>query len=62
MLVGMMIIFASGTLQLYAVVFQNASTALNAGFMIFSWWDMLKIVAAAMIYHELSRRWIRLPS
>jgi biotin transport system substrate-specific component len=61
MAIGTMIIFASGTIQLYAVVFKNWNEAFTAGFLIFSWWDVLKLLAAAMIYHELSKRWAKLP-
>jgi hypothetical protein len=31
------------------------------GFLFFSWWDILKLSAAAMIYHELAKRRARLP-
>jgi len=58
---GLAIIFISGTVQLYAVVFKNWGDAFTAGFLIFSWWDVLKLSAAAMTYHELSKRWAKLP-
>jgi biotin transport system substrate-specific component len=61
MAIGLTIIFVSGTIQLYAVVFRNWSDAFAAGFLVFSWWDVLKLSAAAMSYHELSKRWARLP-
>lgn len=53
--IGMTIIFLSGTIQLYAVVFRKWSDAFVSGFLIFSWWDMLKLSAAAMIYHEVAK-------
>ncbi len=56
------LIFAAGTLQLYAVALHNAGAAVAAGLLIFSWWDLLKLAAAAMIYHELAKRWPRLPA
>ena len=61
MAIGLAIIFVSGIIQLYAVVFGNWSDAFGAGFLVFSWWDVLKLSAAAMTYHELSKRWARLP-
>ena len=61
MLTGLFVIFASGTAQLYAVYLRDAGEAFAAGFLIFSWWDVLKLSAAAMIYHEVRKRWPRLP-
>jgi len=58
---GLLVIFAAGTAQLYAVYFRDWAEAFGAGFLIFSWWDMLKLSAAAMIYHEVSKRWTRVP-
>ncbi|MBM2841315.1 MAG: biotin transporter substrate-specific component [Bacteroidetes bacterium] len=62
MTAGLVIIFACGTIQLYAVVFKDWATAFNAGFLIFSWWDVLKLSAAAMTYHEIAKRWARVPN
>jgi biotin transport system substrate-specific component len=62
MAIGLTIIFVSGTIQLYAVVFKSWSDAFTAGFLVFSWWDVLKLSAAAMTYHELSKRWAKLPN
>lgn len=61
MTIGLMLIFACGTIQLFAVVFRNWSDALVGGFLIFSWWDALKLAAAAMTYHEVAKRWARVP-
>ena len=61
MAVGLVVIFASGTIQLYAIYFKNWSDAFSAGFLFFSWWDALKLSAAAMIYHEVAKRWAKLP-
>jgi biotin transport system substrate-specific component len=58
---GALVIFLCGTVQLYSVVFKDWSAAFNAGFLIFSWWDMLKLSAAAMTYHEIAKRWARIP-
>ncbi len=61
MAAGLAIIFASGTLQLYAVLLHNVGQAMSAGLLIFSWWDGLKLAAATMIYFEFAKRWPRLP-
>lgn len=58
---GLTVIFVCGTIQLYAIVFKNWSEAFTAGFLIFSWWDVLKLSAAAMTYHEIAKRWMKLP-
>ncbi len=59
--VGLVMIFICGTIQLYAVALKNWSDAFVGGFLIFSWWDVLKLAAAAMTYHELAKRWAKLP-
>lgn len=56
MIAGMLIIFSLGTLQLYFVYFQDWKLAFANGFLIFSWWDVVKIAAAASIYHRLAPR------
>lgn len=61
MTAGLLLIFTSGTIQLYAVLLHDWSAAFTGGFMIFSWWDVLKLSAAAMTYHEVSKRWPRVP-
>lgn len=53
---GLLIIFLFGTIQLYVVYFKDWNGAFNAGFLIFSWWDLLKLTAAATIYQEVTRR------
>ncbi|MGC8896908.1 MAG: biotin transporter BioY [Bacteroidota bacterium] len=45
-----LLIFAFGTSQLYATYFHNWWRAFEAGFLIFSWWDLLKVAGAAFIY------------
>ena len=55
MSLGLISIFLMGTLQLNAVYFHNWTSAFNSGFLIFSWWDVLKLFAAAGIWKELSR-------
>ena len=58
--VGLLLIFVSGTIHLYAFYVHDAAAAFAAGFLLFSWWDLLKLGAASMIYFELSKRWPRL--
>jgi len=57
MFVGLLIIFSIGTLQLNAVYFHDWSAAFRAGFLIFSWWDLLKLSAAAAIYRQFTVGW-----
>lgn len=52
---GLLLIFLSGTVQLYAVYFHNWASAFNSGFLIFSGWDLLKLGAAVAISRELHR-------
>lgn len=61
MAAGLTVVFFCGTLQLYALYVHNVREAIASGFLIFSWWDVIKAVAASMTYRELSRRWPRLP-
>ena len=61
MALGLVLIFACGTIQLYAVAIRNFGDAFLGGFLIFSWWDALKLTAAAMTYHEVAKRWPSLP-
>jgi biotin transport system substrate-specific component len=61
MFAGLLLIFLFGTLQLYMVAIPDWGKAFGAGFLIFSWWDMIKLSAAAMMYHELAKRWSRKP-
>jgi biotin transport system substrate-specific component len=56
MTAGLLLVFLSGTAQLYAVMFHDWSEAFQSGFLIFSWWDLLKLSAAAMISHEVLKR------
>jgi biotin transport system substrate-specific component len=55
MLSGLLIIFAMGTLQLNVVYFHNWTLAFQSGFLIFSPWDVLKLVAATTICRELKK-------
>ena len=55
MAVGLAVIFFFGTVQLNALYFHNWSSSFDAGLLIFSWWDLVKLLAAAGIWKELSR-------
>lgn len=54
--VGSLVIFSLGTLQLYFVYYRDWSLAFTNGFLIFSWWDVVKIMAVAGIYTQLVKR------
>jgi len=61
MVCGLLVIFTSGTLYLNAVALHDLSAAFSSGFLLFSWWDLLKLATASAVYHQLARRWPRLP-
>ncbi|MFH1195939.1 MAG: biotin transporter BioY [bacterium] len=56
MSVGMLIIFSSGTLFLNFVYFHDWIKSFVSGFLIFSLWDVLKIVAAASVYYQITKK------
>jgi len=56
----MISIFICGTLWLNYVAIHNIQQAIINGFLIFSWWDLIKISAAAAIYSEFAKRYRRL--
>lgn len=62
MFAGLIVIFTFGTLVLNAVLIHDITAAFASGFLIFSWWDVVKLSAAAGIYTEFSKRFRRLPS
>ncbi|MFQ5797167.1 MAG: biotin transporter BioY [Bacteroidota bacterium] len=62
MAIGLLMVFVSGTIQLNLVYLHDWSAAVQSGFLIFSWWDLLKLGAAAMIYDQFARRWTSVPS
>ncbi len=49
MTVGLLIVFSFGTIQLNFVFFNNWWNAIASGFLIFSWWDAVKLIAATTI-------------
>lgn len=60
MFAGLLVVFTSGTLHLYAFYIKDLTAAFTSGFLIFSWWDVLKLFAASAIYFEIAKRWRRL--
>lgn len=58
---GLILIFACGSIVLQFTMFHNWTQSLLNGFLIFSWWDLLKLSAAAAIYNEFSKRFKVLP-
>ncbi|MFA6456190.1 MAG: biotin transporter BioY [Bacteroidota bacterium] len=62
MTLGLVVVFTLGTLYLNFIAVHNLQQALAGGFLIFSWWDILKLSAAAAIYFEFSKRYTKLPA
>jgi biotin transport system substrate-specific component len=56
MVLGLLIVFMFGTIQLKIVYFQHWGDAIRSGFLIFSLWDVLKLFAAATIAQQFVRR------
>ena len=54
---GALIIFSLGTIQLHFAYLHNWTLAVKSGFLIFSWWDGIKIIGAATISYSYLRRW-----
>lgn len=53
---GLLVIFVAGTFHLYAFYLHDIRSAFTAGLLTFTWWDALKLGAAAMTYHEIAKR------
>ena len=60
MVAGLLVIFTFGTIQLQLVYFHDWSLAFSNGFLIFSWWDVVKLSAAVGIASRFAPK--RLPS
>jgi biotin transport system substrate-specific component len=56
MLFGSLIVFLGGTVQLNFVYFHDWNRSVQSGFLIFSVWDGVKIVAATSIVHYYYRK------
>jgi biotin transport system substrate-specific component len=61
MIAGLFIIFSMGTVVLYFWMARNTAEAFVNGFLIFSWWDAVKLLAAAAIYYEFAKKFRTLP-
>lgn len=55
MFIGLFVIFSLGTLHLNLVYFHNWSESIASGFLIFSWWDGAKLIAAAAIARQINK-------
>ncbi len=58
MFVGLMIIFALGTLHLNFVLIHDFKEAIKSGFLIFTFWDALKLFAAVSIYKTFKSKFV----
>ncbi len=56
MVAGLLVIFTLGTIQLAVVMGTSLPDAFSAGFLIFSWWDILKLTTAIAIYRQLRKK------
>lgn len=62
MFLGLVVVFACGAAFLNFFYLHDFKESMVSGFLIFSWWDMLKLSAAAAIYNEFAKRYKKLPS
>lgn len=62
MFLGLVVVFTLGTSFLNLFYLHDFKQAFVGGFLIFSWWDVLKLFAAAAIYNEFSKRYRKLPA
>lgn len=62
MFCSLIVVFTIGSLYLNAVAIHDLQKAFASGFLIFSWWDIVKLSAAAAIYSEFSKRYKKLPA
>ncbi len=62
MFLGLTAIFTLGTLYLNVIAIHDLQQSIISGFLIFSWWDVLKLSAATAIYTEISKRFKKLPA
>ncbi len=61
MFLGLCVIFIMGSAYLNFVALHDVQQSIMSGFLIFSWWDIVKLSAAAAIYAEFSKRYKKLP-
>ena len=55
MATGLFVIFTLGALQLNFLYYHNIKDSIVNGFLIFSWWDILKLFAAAAMVSAFKR-------
>ncbi len=55
MIIGAVIIFSLGTIQLNFTLIHDWKQSFASGFLIFSWWDMAKIFTAASVAHLIRK-------
>lgn len=53
MFIGLCIVFSLGTLQLNFTFYRDWALSFSNGFLIFSWWDVVKLCSAAAIASRL---------
>jgi biotin transport system substrate-specific component len=61
MFLGLLVIFGCGASFLNFFYLHNIKQVVVSGFLIFSWWDLLKLTAATAIYNEFAKRFRSLP-
>lgn len=61
MFLGLVVVFTCGAAFLDLFYLHNVKESIVSGFLIFTWWDMLKLSAAAAIYNEVAKRYKKLP-
>ncbi|MGA7161538.1 MAG: biotin transporter BioY [Bacteroidota bacterium] len=62
MFLGLVVVFTCGAIYLNLFYIHNFKEAVINGFLIFSWWDLLKLSAAAAIYNEFAKRYKKVPA
>ena len=61
MLLGLDVVFTLGMSFLNLFYLHDFKQSFIQGFLLFSWWDVLKLFAAAAIYSEISKRYRMVP-
>ncbi len=62
MFLGLVVVFGCGATFLDLFYLHNFKESMVSGLLIFSWWDMVKLSAAAGIYNEFAKRYKKLPA
>ena len=61
MFLGLVVVFTCGAAFLNFFYLHNFQESFVSGFLIFSWWDLVKLTAAAAIYNEFAKRYKKIP-